>query len=191
MDYVTSERLRSLLHYDLESGEWTWLVRRGNSTPIGSPAGSRNTKGYLYIKVDGIKYLASHLAYLYVFGDMPLYKVVYRDRDNTNLSWSNLISARPPDKKPKYRKLNRRYWNMKKRLQFSKGALRSMAESRRQGVWEAILLWRKENPEREFDRQYALAEANVDFNAGVISGKELNQIQESWRYKNLIGGVVM
>lgn len=64
----TQDRLRELLRYDQHSGMFTWKVDRGGTAKAGSPAGRLDTKGYLQIGVDGRRYKAQLLAWLYVYG---------------------------------------------------------------------------------------------------------------------------
>ncbi len=96
---LTQERLREVLHYDPATGTWTWLVdvRCGNrhnriSVPSGSIAGCVTRFGkinYIEIRVDGRKYLAHRLAFLYVEGHIPRL-VDHDDTDGLNNKWTNL-----------------------------------------------------------------------------------------------------
>lgn len=67
---VTVERLKQLLSYDPTNGHFIWLERRG---PIaaGGIAGGKNLEGYINIKIDGVLYKASRLAFLYMIGRWP------------------------------------------------------------------------------------------------------------------------
>lgn len=75
---LTAQRLRELLHYDADTGVFTWLVTRG-SAKAGDIAGTPNGNGYLVIRVDGTLYLAHRLAWLHVHGEWP---PVYIDHEN-------------------------------------------------------------------------------------------------------------
>lgn len=63
-------RLRELLHYDAETGVFTWLVNRGPAR-IGAIAGSKTGHGYIVISIDCQRYYAHRLAWLYVFEEWP------------------------------------------------------------------------------------------------------------------------
>lgn len=51
-------RLKELIHYDPESGHFTWLIKRGRSAVAGSMAGTITNRGYRQIYIDSIPYLA-------------------------------------------------------------------------------------------------------------------------------------
>ena len=75
--------LKELIHYDPETGFFTWRERdrrhfktlRSSSTwnarYAGKPAGSSNGKGYLKIGVFNGSYKSHRLAFLYIDGEFP------------------------------------------------------------------------------------------------------------------------
>lgn len=67
----SAEDVRSLLQYDLQTGEFFW--RRGgvNSICVGDSAGHICRKGYLNIKIARRHHRAHRLAWLYVYGTWP------------------------------------------------------------------------------------------------------------------------
>ena len=88
---LTQERLKELLHYNPETGVFTWLVARGfHRNLAGKVAGSLHKKGYIHISVDWKDYKAHRLAWLYMEGYWPEHVVEHRDRVKTNNKWSNL-----------------------------------------------------------------------------------------------------
>lgn len=89
---LTQERLKELLHYDPETGHFTWRVA-SRAGPAGTPAGSRHCRGYIEVGVDGASYLAHRLAFLYMTGGAPKSCLDHADRDRTNNSWGNLREA--------------------------------------------------------------------------------------------------
>lgn len=87
---LTVERLREILHYDPETGEFQWLRR--NSNACKDKVGCVRAAGYLYIDVDGKRYLAQRLAWLWVTGVWPTL-VDHIDRNRLNNRWANLRDA--------------------------------------------------------------------------------------------------
>jgi len=70
---LTQEKLKQQLLYDAESGYFTWIMVSKNSpVKTGSIAGSYPKSGrYVHIQIDGKKYLAHRLAWLYIHGVFP------------------------------------------------------------------------------------------------------------------------
>lgn len=67
---LTQSRLKEVLHYDAESGVFTWAIDRPKAKK-GKVAGGFTDRGYLTIGLDGVKYRAHRLAWLYVHGVYP------------------------------------------------------------------------------------------------------------------------
>lgn len=89
---LTQEYLKSILHYDPETGIFTWVTSR-SKVQAGEIAGSLNDKGYIKIKIDWKKYSAHRLAVLYMTGVWPIEQVDHEDLDKSNNKWSNLREA--------------------------------------------------------------------------------------------------
>lgn len=89
---LTTERLRTLLRYDPETGAFTRLVSlRGVNA--GDLAGTlHKASGYIYIGVDGRSYRAHRLAWLYMTGDWPV-EVDHENRARSDNRWRNLREA--------------------------------------------------------------------------------------------------
>lgn len=83
---LTAERLRHVLQYEPLTGVFT---RRAT----GEIAGSVDTDGYRRIRVDGRKYQAGRLAFLYVTGAWPKAKADHKDGERDNNRWGNLRDA--------------------------------------------------------------------------------------------------
>jgi hypothetical protein len=90
---LTAERLREVLDYDPLTGDFRWLVASNSHVHIGKIAGSINGSGYILIGVDGTKYRAHRLAFLYTMGKFPKSEVDHADGDTTNNRWANLREA--------------------------------------------------------------------------------------------------
>lgn len=87
---LTQERLQELLHYDPETGHFTWLKWRRNS---GQKRAGTREGGYIRIKIDGKSYRAHRLAWLYIVGAFPALQVDHADGDGFNNRWNNLREA--------------------------------------------------------------------------------------------------
>ena len=89
---LTQARLKELLHYDPETGHFTWLATRSWSAVAGSRAGSPDSYGYIQIGIDGVYHLAHRLAFLYMTGEIPT-EVDHIDRVRDDNRWPNLRPA--------------------------------------------------------------------------------------------------
>lgn len=72
-------RLRELLIYSSETGDFFWREWVGGTAHAGTVAGSPNSAGYTLVKIDGHKHQASRLAWTYFYGAEP-----ERDIDHIN-----------------------------------------------------------------------------------------------------------
>lgn len=90
---MTQENLKRLLHYDPDTGIFTWLAT-GSGRKIGQPAGSAWNGGYRFIHIFGRDIQAARLAWLYVHGELPDGKPIrFHDNDPSNLRINNLRLA--------------------------------------------------------------------------------------------------
>ena len=87
---LTLRRLRELLHYDPDTGNFTWKVSR-RKVKAGAIAGSKERK-YLRIGIDGAKYSAHRLAWYYVHQEWPPDDIDH-EKDRTDNRIANLRSA--------------------------------------------------------------------------------------------------
>jgi hypothetical protein len=99
-EMLTQQRLRHLLKYNPEMGEWTWLNPPNHNTRLrGMPAGNTRSDGYLKIKINGVAYYSSRLAWFYMTGNWPSEEIDHIDRDPSNDRWNNLRLASSSDNK--------------------------------------------------------------------------------------------
>jgi hypothetical protein len=88
---LTQKELKEYLHYNSDTGIFTWALKVNNKKPIGSKAGNVNKIGYCVIRINSKAYLAHRLVWLYVYGHFP-----QSDIDHINLikSDNKLINLR-------------------------------------------------------------------------------------------------
>lgn len=70
MRELNQERLKNLLDYNPDSGIFTWRIGRSGTKGTGSVAGNKDN-GYIHIVIDGKKYRAHRLAWMFVYGKIP------------------------------------------------------------------------------------------------------------------------
>jgi len=68
---LTQAKLKEVLHYDPETGDFTWQVSTANCIKVGALAGSKDSYGYHKIAIKGKTYKAHRLAWLYTHGEFP------------------------------------------------------------------------------------------------------------------------
>ena len=90
---ITADRLRSLLRYNPETGDFIRVAKIGKKGRIGSIVGCVSGPGYWMIGLDGGTYYAHRLAWLYMTGEWPPYLIDHRDTDKLNNRWNNLRAA--------------------------------------------------------------------------------------------------
>ena len=85
MNKLTQEKLKELLHYDPDTGAFTWKVN-------GNVAGC-SSKGRRWAVLNGKAYLNSRLAHLYIKGVLPGKNIrIYHINNNiSDDRWSNLV----------------------------------------------------------------------------------------------------
>ncbi|MCI0598744.1 MAG: HNH endonuclease [Beijerinckiaceae bacterium] len=89
---ITTERLREVLAYDPDTGVFTWRVARGRQS-AGPEAGSLDGRGYRQIRIDGRRYQAHRLAWLYMAGAWPKDEIDHVNMDCADNRFENLREA--------------------------------------------------------------------------------------------------
>jgi hypothetical protein len=93
---LTAERLRELLHYDPETGVFTWRVNRRGTARAGSVAGCIHAvSGNVVINVAGNVSTAQRLAWLYMTGAWPSTVLIHKDGDKVNNRFANIREVTP------------------------------------------------------------------------------------------------
>ena len=79
---MTYERLVERLHYDPETGVFTWKQKTTGRIKPNREAGWVTSNGYRYIEIDGKGHAAHRLAFLYMTGKLP---ETHEDVDHINM----------------------------------------------------------------------------------------------------------
>ena len=87
---LTQEKLKKLLHYNPDTGAFTWLVTRRGNRGVGSPAGCLTRLNYVYITLFGKGHRAHRLAWLYMTGNWPKNHIDHKNRVKYDNRWENL-----------------------------------------------------------------------------------------------------
>lgn len=90
---ITHSELKSKLHYDRNSGIFTWKVNKGRKR-LGDVAGFINKIGYWEICINQIQYLGHRLAWFYVYEILPEELI---DHINMNRSDNRIENLRQAD----------------------------------------------------------------------------------------------
>jgi hypothetical protein len=88
---ISHEELKRLLHYDPETGVWTWRVKiHPMQTPVGQPIRAVHRLGYVHFSIGGRKYLGHRLAWFYMTGKWPVAQIDHKDLNPSNNKWTNI-----------------------------------------------------------------------------------------------------
>lgn len=87
---ISQNRVKEVLHYNPETGIFTWRDYKGRR---GQVAGCADKRGYIHINFDCKHYLAHRLAFVYMIGRYPKELTDHRDQNKSNNTWSNLREA--------------------------------------------------------------------------------------------------
>lgn len=89
---LSIERLRQVLRYEPDTGNFYWIHRDTDQKKLGLNASIVRSHGYLNICIDSNYYYTHRLAWFYAHGEWP--KVIdHIDGDKTNNSLENLRSV--------------------------------------------------------------------------------------------------
>jgi hypothetical protein len=89
----TREQIKNALHYNPETGIFTWLISPSQRALKGSVAGTVNDAGYIVIGLDGNHYRAHRLAWFYMTGEWPTIKIDHENTVRSDNRWGNLRLA--------------------------------------------------------------------------------------------------
>ena len=87
---ITHKKLLETLHYDPDSGEFTWIKNTGLKDLVGKKAGSINSLGYVNMSLLGKRYSGHRLAWFYCFEEWPEFNIDHIDGNHKNEDVLNL-----------------------------------------------------------------------------------------------------
>lgn len=87
---LTQQRLKELLNYDPNTGEFRWKLT-SKKRLIGAIAGTLAARGYRQIKIDNKFYYAHRLVWLYTYGQFPSLHI---DHKNGNILDNRIANLR-------------------------------------------------------------------------------------------------
>lgn len=91
---LSQVELKSQLHYDPDTGIWTWLAPLKHSKMKPGDIAGRITQAERWqIRLAGEFYYASRLAWLYMTGEWPVDQIDHINRDRADDRWCNLREA--------------------------------------------------------------------------------------------------
>jgi hypothetical protein len=90
---VDVNRLREVLEYRPDTGEFFWRKRLSNRVKVGDRAGTKGANGYIYIRFDGYMLLAHRLAWLYVHKEYPSLAIDHINGERSDNRMLNLRLA--------------------------------------------------------------------------------------------------
>lgn len=123
---ITFSRLREMLSYDPQIGEFRWKISPNGRMKAGAIAG-KTSKGYRQIGVDGRLYAAHRLAWLYQTGKWPVDLIDHINCDPGDNRFCNLREASRSEN-ARNSKLNARNTSGFKGVTWEKNAKRWMAQ---------------------------------------------------------------
>ncbi len=89
---ITQNRLKELFSYNELTGEFTRIKKTGRRD-VGCKVGSIHPRGYQTIGIDRKYYKAHHLAWLYVYGELPTLSIDHINRITGDNRIANLRLA--------------------------------------------------------------------------------------------------
>ena len=105
-EILTQEKLKEKISYNPETGALTWNIVAKYGMEKGDEAGWLDKNGRTYyrnVQINGIKYKAHRLAWLYMKGSFPVNEIDHIDHDGTNNKWSNLRDVTHAENGKNYR----------------------------------------------------------------------------------------
>ena len=92
---MTQNQLKLIVHYNPLTGIFTWLKDTGFRKRVGATAGCLTSDGYILIGIHNSLYKAHRLAWLYVYGEMPIKHIDHINHTRSDNRIINIREATP------------------------------------------------------------------------------------------------
>lgn len=92
---LDGKSLRSLLDYNPDTGVFYWRIQPSRNVKAGAVAGCVDSYGYTRIRVNGMKFMAHRLAWLYTHGVMPTHEIDHINGNRADNWITNLRDVSP------------------------------------------------------------------------------------------------
>lgn len=89
MQRISHQKLKKILRYDPETGQFYWKKPNAHRVNKGDIAGCKNRDRW-QIVIFSKTYIAHNLAFFYVKGSWPEYKIIHKNGDKMDNRWANL-----------------------------------------------------------------------------------------------------
>lgn len=90
---VTQEKIMEILNYDKETGRFTWITPPKYHPDLAGKEAGSVVSGYRKIKINGKKYPAHILAWIYMYGEKPTKHIDHINGISTDNRIENLRPA--------------------------------------------------------------------------------------------------
>jgi len=87
---LTHTRLVEVLDYNADTGDFFWKISPARNLKPGDRAGGKKKQGFRYIVIDKEGHTAPRLAWFYMTGEWPKYRVGFKNRDTNDCRFENL-----------------------------------------------------------------------------------------------------
>lgn len=88
---ITQKYLKQVLHYDKDTGVFTWKVSNSNRVKAGNQTGhKKQAEGYTRIAINTKLYYSHRLAWLYEYGEFPIDQIDHVNHDRADNRIANL-----------------------------------------------------------------------------------------------------